>query len=398
MFPEIPPEVDVAIVGLGPAGSSAALACAKAGLKVLALDRRQEIGSPVQCGEGLSKKALERMGIELDRKWVNQEIKGARVYAPNGKSLVVDYKGPEGWIIERKVFDKALARLASSAGALVLAKTPCLGILKENGKVSGIRIKSHGEEYPVKARIVIAADGVESKIAREAGINTGLRLMDVCSCAQFEMSGIDIDSSRIEFYFGREVASGGYAWIFPKGEGHANVGLGIRIPFARDSAINYLKKFVSNHPGLMKGSILEVKSGAVPVGGFLDKMVLDNFMVVGDAAHHVNPVHGGGISEAFVGGRIAGEIAAKAIKSGDTSAKILSEYERIWEEKRGRKLKKLIKLREVMESLTDEDMNWLADYLKGGDLVELAAGSGMKRLAKILMKKPRLLRFAGKLI
>lgn len=398
MFPEIPKEVDIAVVGLGPAGSSAALVCAKAGLNVLALDRGQEIGSPVQCGEGLSRSALERMGIGLDRKWVNQEISGARVYAPNGKSIVVNYDGPEGWIIERKVFDKALAKEASSAGAMVLAKTPVLGILKEKGRVSGIRIRSYGREYDVKAGIVIAADGVESKIAREAGINTGLKPIDVCSCAQFEMSGIKIDSSRIEFYFGREKAPCGYAWIFPKGKDTANVGLGIRIPFAKDSAINYLKKFVESHPGLRKGSIIEVKSGAVPVGGFLEKMVLDNFMVVGDAAHHVNPVHGGGISEAFVGGRIAGEIAAKAIKRGDTSAKALSEYERIWWETRGNKLKRILKVREVIESLTDEDMNWLADYLKGEDLVDIADGSGIKRLAKILMKKPRLLKFARKLL
>lgn len=398
MFPEIPQEVDIAVVGLGPAGSSAALTCARAGLRVLAVDRRQEIGSPVQCGEGLSRKALERMGIVLNRKWVNQEIMGARIYAPNGKSIVADYGGPEGWIIERKLFDKALAREASSAGALVLAKTPCLGLLKENERVSGIVIKSHGKEFSVKARIVIAADGVESKIAREAGINTILKLMDVCSCAQFEMSGIEIDPGRIEFYFGREVAPGGYAWCFPKGEGHANVGLGIRIPLARDSALNYLKRFAKNHPGLRKGSVLEVNSGAVPVGGFLDRMVLDNFMAVGDAAHHVNPVHGGGISEAFVGGRIGGEIAVKAIKAGDTSAKALSEYEKIWEEKRGRRLKKLLKLREVMESLSDQDLNWLAGYLQGEDLVELAKGSGFRKLARVLMKKPRLLKFARKLL
>lgn len=397
-FPEIPPEVDIAVIGLGPAGSSVALACAKAGLRVLALDRRQEIGSPVQCGEGLSRSSLERMGIDVDMRWVNQEIMGARVYAPNEKSIVIDYEGPEGWVIERKIFDKMLAKMASTAGATVIAKTNVLCLLKENGKVSGIRLRHHDNEYDVKARIVIAADGVESKLAREAGINTTLKLIDVCTCAQFEMSGIKIDSKRIEFFFGNEIAPGGYAWIFPKGKDHANVGIGIRFPFAKDSALNCLKSFIRSRPGLRKGSIVETNCGAVPVGGFLDRMVADNFMVVGDAARHVNPIHGGGISEAFVGGRIAGEVAASAIKSNDTSEKVLKEYERLWWGERGNKLKKILKLREVIESMTDEDLNWLAEYLQGEDLVDLAKGSGLKRLAKILMKKPRLLKFARKLL
>jgi digeranylgeranylglycerophospholipid reductase len=388
---------DIVVVGAGPAGSSAAMAAAKAGLKVLMVEKRAEIGSPKRCGEGLSKSALERMGLEMDNSWACRTILGASVYAPNGKKITVDYKGPEGWVIERKMFDKWLAKKAVQAGAKVLAKTDAVSLIKSGGRVSGVTLESHGKRWDVTARIVIAADGVESKLAREAGIDTTLRLVDVASGVQFEMAGVDIDPDRIELYFGTQVAPAGYAWIFPKGKNEANVGIGVRKPWAKKTALEYLNDFVESHPGLKKGSIVEVNGGGVPVGALMENMVTDNFMIAGDAAHQANPIHGGGIAESFVAGRMAVQVASQAIKKGDCSKKALSEYNRLWWKERGEKLQKLVRLREVTESLTDEELNWLAEYLTGEDLIEFARSSGLKKLAFLLMKKPRLIKLAKKL-
>ena len=389
---------DIVVIGAGPAGSSAAMAAAKAGLKVLMVEKRAEIGSPKRCGEGLSKSALERMGLEKDDSWVRRTVLGASAYAPNGKKITVDYKGPEGWVIERKVFDKWLAKKAVQAGAKVLAKTDAVSLIKKDGKVSGVTLHSNGKKWDITTRIVIAADGVESKIAREAGIDTTLRLVDVASGVQFEMAGVDIDPDRIELYFGNQVAPAGYAWVFPKGEHAANVGIGVRKPWAKKTALEYLNGFVESHPGLKKGSILEINGGGVPVGGLMQDMVTDNFMIVGDAAHQVNPIHGGGIGESFVAGRIAAQVAVQAIQKGDCSKKALSEYNRLWWKERGEKLQKLVRLREVTESLKDEELNWLAEYLQGEDLIELARSSGFKKLAFLLMKKPGLIKLARKLL
>ena len=114
---------DIIAVGGGPAGSSASMTAARAGLKVLMVEKRAEIGSPKRCGEGLSKSALERMGLEVEGIWVCRTILGASAYAPNGKKITVNYQGPEGYVIERKMFDKWLAKKAVEAGAKVLAKT-----------------------------------------------------------------------------------------------------------------------------------------------------------------------------------------------------------------------------------------------------------------------------------
>ncbi|MEM5798245.1 MAG: NAD(P)/FAD-dependent oxidoreductase [Candidatus Aenigmatarchaeota archaeon] len=386
-------DVDVLVVGVGPAGASAAKTLAQAGIDVLAIEKRQEIGSPKRCGEGLSRSALQRMGIELDKRWVCQEIERAAVFAPNGRKVIATFSGAEGWVIERKLFDKELAKQAASAGAKIWTKTELLGLKKEKNIW-----KAETNRGEIEAKMIIAADGVESTVARLAGIDTTLALDDIASCAQYEMSGIDIDPKQIELYFGNNIAPGGYVWIFPKGKNSANVGIGVRRPYAKKTALEYLDKFIADRPGLANGSKIEMNSGGVPVGGLMHDMTGDGILIAGDAAHQVNPIHGGGISEGYVGGRIAGQVAAKAIKAGDWSKKALSEYNRLWWSERGHKLEKILKLRKVVEQLSDDDLNWLAGQLSGSDLVEFARASKFKLLASLLIKRPRLALLARKLI
>lgn len=397
MLDSLKKEYDVLVVGAGPAGSSVARFCAKSGLSVLVVEKRQEIGSPKRCGEGLSKSAVERMGIDVKESWKMNTIRGARAFSPDGNYVEVDFKGPEGWVIERKVFDKYLATLAAGEGAKIVTKTEAICFRRKGGRAE-VKIKSRGETFEIDTDVVVACDGVESRMARMAGINTLLSLDNVCSCVQYEMSGVDIDPDMLELYFGKDVAPGGYVWIFPKGKGIANVGIGVRKPFARTTALEYLDRFVKKNEKVRSGSVMEVNGGGVPVGGFLEKMSGDNVLVVGDSAHQVNPIHGGGISEAYVAGRIAAEVIIKAKERSDFSARVLSEYDKTWEKERGKKLKKILKLRKVVEELPDGELDWLAGYLKGEQLVDLARASGFRKLGFVLMKKPKLVGIARKLL
>ena len=390
-------EYDIAIVGAGPAGTTAARVAAEKGLDTILFEKRNEIGAPKRCGEGLSKHAMDAAGLKPSPEWALQEIDGMFVFAPSEDRVEVRYKGTAGHTIERKMFDKYLAIKAAEAGAKILAGSRVFDVLTYDGKVSGVNIASQGESKSVKAKIVIAADGVESLLARKVGINTTLNLDDICAGAQFEMSGIDLKDPRmLEVYMGNNVAPGGYVWVFPKGEKRANVGIGVRNGEKR--AIGYLNSFVSSHPNLSKGSIIEVNCGGVPVGAPLEELTLDNFMVIGDAARQVNPVHGGGIGEAMVAGRMAAETAANAIKIGDTSNDELKKYQDAWFEEQGKKLLKLLKLRKVFDALKDDELNYLAEALSGDDMLNLTGAKGFKKLGEIFAKNPRMIRLVPKLL
>lgn len=391
-------EYDLVIVGAGPAGSTLARVAAKHGVKTLLIEKRDEIGVPKRCGEGLSLNALKSVGLEPSKEWVRQKIRGVFVYSPSGKRVEAKYKKEVGFVIERKVFDKWLAFLAAENGAKVLAGTRAISLFKEGAKISGIYAKNFDGTFKVKSNVVVAADGVESKVARWAGINSALKLVDVCSSVQFEMSNINLENPKtLEIYLGDKIAPSGYVWVFPKGKDRANVGIGIRANQER-KALDYLNSFIEKHPNLKEGSIVEVNGGGVPVGNPLKELVKDNFMIIGDAAHQVNAIHGGGIGEAMKAATLAAETVIKAVDQNEYSEDILKEYEKKWFETEGKRLKKLVKLREIIENLSDSELDLLADELSGEDIISLTKGRGYSLLTKIFAKNPRMIRFMPKVL
>jgi digeranylgeranylglycerophospholipid reductase len=383
---------DVVVVGAGPAGSMAARAVARAGAKVLLLDKRRELGVPVQCGEALGEAPLRDLGVKLDPRWIAGEVNAVRLISPSGLEVSIAEKkvargSKVGFILDRKVFDKHLAMLAAKDGADVRVGTLVDGLLMDGKKITGVKASSFGGRMEVEAEVVIAADGVISRVARWAGVNTALKLADIESGAQFQMVGIDIKSPEVmEYYFGSRVAPGGYAWIFPKGRDMANVGIGILGSRMQRPAIDYLKDFVDSMPGLKKGRVIEINCGGVPVGGPLPKTVKDNLLIVGDAARQVNPLTGGGIDSAMRAGDIAGEVAAKAAASGDVSEKKLEEYEKRWRELLEKKLQRYLKAKEVLLGMSDEELDKLAIALRGVEFEKISLTDMLKVFMKVSPK------------
>lgn len=351
---------DVIVVGGGPGGSWAAKHAADHGMSVLMLEKDREIGVPVRCAEGVSDSGL-KLVVDVKKEWIAQVIKGGCLIAPNGKEVLA-YQDEVGYVLHRKLFDYDLAKMAGEAGAEVVTKAYVTGLLQEAGVVSGVVVQHLGNTYEIHASIVIGADGVESRVGRWAGLATSIPPVDMACCVQMTLGNIDIDHELVYFYFGKEIAPGGYCWVFPKGPGVANVGLGVSgKPKSKDTALNYLKRFVENK--FPDAAILTMVAGGVPNSPTLKKITADGFMLVGDAARQANPISGGGIVNAMIAGQIAGRVAAEAIKENNVSEKRLSVYAKEWDKAEGKVNARSYKIKQTVHKLTDEDLNKAADAL-----------------------------------
>lgn len=376
---------DVVVIGGRVSGSTAAYHAARLGLKVLVLERNPEIGTPVQCAGGVSDTFFKSTGLKPLPEFTCTRIRAAAVNGPLGASILTRNPIVRGYILERKSFDKYLALRAAEAGADVLTMSMAKDLIFREGSVGGVVFRCPDGVHEVECGMVIAADGVQSSIARKAGLETGFRPGEICSCVQYEAAGVDVDPETMEFYFGSRFAPSGYLWVFPKGEGRANVGLGVRRKNCSERGpLSYLNKFMEDR-GFKR---IEFNAGAVPVCGPIEKTFTDGLLVVGDAAGQVDPLTGGGIHVAAECAKIAGEVAAEAIESGRVDGKFLSRYEIRWRKKVGKNLERSLRFRKILDGLSDEELDSLLRSLEGKDLSSISKIS----LLRILKNYPSILR------
>lgn len=391
-------ETDVLVVGAGPAGSTAARYAALGGADVILMDKKSEIGSPKRCAEGVSKKGLSKVGVDLNPRWITKEIDGVRLVSPNGTDVWLtseEIELPEaGFILERKVFDKYMAMDAARAGAKIKIKTLATGLEKvDDGYI--VHTECMGEKEDIKAKIVIAADGPEGHVARWAGMKPTTKAKEMESGIQYEMVGVDFEREGvIEFYFG-SCAPGGYVWIFPKGDDIANVGLAVLAHKAEKTAIEYLDEFIANCPYTQNAQPVELNVGGDPVGGMPKKMYADNLLICGDAAGQVNPLTGGGIISGMTGGMYAGQVAAEAIEAGDCSKKFLKEYDSRARDDLKHEIDKYKKVQEYMLTLNDKELDEIAEAFQDVNFEKISTTELVKSLVKV---SPKALLKLGKLI
>jgi digeranylgeranylglycerophospholipid reductase len=394
---------DTVVVGSGPAGSVAARFAAEAGVKVLVIERRSEVGVPVLCGEGISRKIDDWDMLEGDR-WIAGKMDGARIYSPDKTcvTLAAEQAGNEtGYVVYRDIFDQELARRAIKAGAEYMMNTRAIGLLKKNGNITGIKAKRFDEILEIEADIIVGADGVDSKVGQWANINTRLDPKDLETCCQYTLSNIDVKDAYCEFYLGKEIAPGGYVWIFPKGPSIANIGIGILASLSESGmAKKLLDDFIQKDPRLKNGSPIRFLAGAVPVANPVET-VRDNLLLVGDAARHVDPITGGGLTHCLEGGKIAGEIIGKAVNKKDFTQGFLSEYEKRWKEAFGQKIKRNYIVKEILLDMNDKTFNKIAHSLQDIVFDEISTYSLIKAIVKkhptLMMKLAPLLKYRKKI-
>jgi len=365
----------------------AARAAAEQGADVILLEEHPQVGLPISCAEGLSLNGLKDAGVKPTSEVISQEITTVRVYAPNGRYLELTSSDWVGYTINRDVFDRILSEKAVDAGAKLMTSTKATGVLKQNGTVSGVSAMRGGEALKIEAKVVIGADGYASTVRRSAGL--GRWYPDFVTCAQYRLGNLSLDEPDVnEFRLGSKVAPGAYAWVFPKSGEVANVGLGVR-RIHTEPPIAYLKRFIDSDPRFRKAKVLMVNGGITPVSGVVDEVVGDGVMLVGDAAGQLIPCTGAGVHPGVVAGRMAGDVAARAVEEGDVTCSRLSEYERRFDAVWGKRIRDSGRVVKMLDRFSDEDLNTLAELLTNEDVLNLANGTNVAgTLTRLVRRAP----------
>ena len=350
-------DYDIVVVGSGPAGATTARVAAGRGLKVLLVDRRQELGAPIQCSGAVSAHALDDAGVPPDDEFISTPIYGFAIYDSTGQSTQIDYRSlkpqeyaqaPLGYVVDRRRFDRYLMMMAERAGVDVWLKTEGCAYKPQPDGAAEVYLKQFGRAVTVRARVLVGADGLQSHVGKWASLRTHIRLRELASCLQYVVDGVETNS-LLEIITGHEWAPGGYAWIFPKEGGYAEVGLGVIRTMTDRDARWHLDHFIHSSflaDRLRDCRVLEVQGGGVPLAAPLKTQYADNLILVGDAARHVNPITGAGIHTALRSGVIAGDFLGDFLPTGRRpSAPHLAEYQGRWLDALGKTMWRLYELK-----------------------------------------------------
>lgn len=352
--------MDVIVAGLGIAGVFALRSLSKS-LDVLGIDKREKLGYPVKCGEIVPTKKemrtllpnLEDYSIfDIPKRFESNRTKTISFCLPNGKSYDIEF---EFHVVRR---DEMIQTIANESGHKI-ERT----LIRDyrNGKI----VTDKGF---MEAKVIIAADGANSRIAKSLGIWN----YELSSAKQFVMKNVECDEETVYMFLGKEISPGAYGWIIPKGDGIANVGIGFRKEFSSTTIHKALENFVKNHPYssrfLRNAEILSKVGAVVPIDKPLKKAVYGNVIFAGDSASMIISHTGGGIPISMVAGDIAGRVVNQYFEGGE-----LEDYDVLWRKYLWKTLERAYMLRKIWDIFAKDEEKLLKamKFASAGDLAKV---------------------------
>lgn len=368
----------VVIAGAGPSGLRTASILAKRGWDVTVLEEHAQVGIPENCSGLFSVSGLRELAIDAEKCTVNH-IYGAEIFSPAGHKLTIERKDAVALVVKRAEFDRLLLDEAIKSGAKVELNSKLIDVRSRH---VFLQRGNHGELK--KAKVVVGADGVLSKVREIAGINVDKKYF--LQSYQERVHG-SFERRKVKLYLG-SFARGLFAWIIPESETIARVGIATLIGInAKEAFENFKRKF------MLEFETIESKSFMIPCGPPIEKPCRNNMLLVGDAAFHVKASTGGGV----IMGLHASERCAQAIEMHLKENANLAEYCKLLEPI-NKELWIHWKLRSYLNSLSDEKIDKLilkANKLNLGDF--LSEHGDMDWPSRFIGKMMRMPKFWGML-
>ena len=385
---------DVVVVGGGPAGSSAAHMAAKNGCTVALIEKEKEIAETVRTSGVTWISDIKKFGIPEE---CYNPIKKFSFCSPKNSVKISGEIAKAAVLDVRKTY-RFLANRAKTSGSELFTSTNVTEVLKDDtGKCTGVIAKSDGKQIQFNSKVVIDASGFVSVIAKELGYVTQWKKFG--AGAEFEVKTEKLEHDNWWLMVGQEYSPAGYAWIFPTSKDTARIGVGIGKPDSDVDPTVRLNELLEKKLGPIKdlGDIekIEFHYGLIPNDGVSRKTVYDNLILVGDSAGQANPLVLEGIRYAIRFGEVAGQVAADAIKNGDTTEMSLSPYEKEWKRAIESKINSAGKVQNRWVGLTDDEWDKelsIIEELTADEFLDfIRADFGVSKMVKLATHHPKMI-------
>jgi digeranylgeranylglycerophospholipid reductase len=354
---------DIAVVGGGPAGLSAAYSAAKEGAKVVLFEKDQSIAHCIRTSGVTWISEMERLGIPS--KFYNP-IQNYRFVSPSNDVLITGDVS-KSCVLDIRAMYQHLSILAVKEGAQLKVKSNVIDVIKDGHRVVGVRASTPEGMLTVRSTLVIDASGFSTSVGRKAGMASNWKRYGVG--AEYECYCDNIDSTTWVLMVGQKYSDAGYAWVFPLSPNRVRIGVGIGRPESNAEPLEKLHKIIEKRfkpldtIGQGKLQPLELHYGFIPNQGVRRNSIADGLIMVGDSAGQSNPLVLEGIRYAIEFGRLAGKVGADSL-SQNSDKESLVEYERSWKTKIESKIQSALKVQMRWLALTDEEWDKEIEILR----------------------------------
>ncbi len=343
---------DAIVIGGGPVGCYTACQLAEAGFHVALFEKNEEIGREVICTGIIGTQAFQE--FPLPRKAIIGEVKNITFFSPSFLALRYTSSQSIAYVVNRSIFDKAIAKLAREKGVEIQLGQWIRKIRIEQDEVE---VEIDGMDRK-RAKVAILATGVNYSLHSQVGLDAPP------SFVQGAQTEAQIESLKeIEIYLGSFITSGSFAWIVPLNGNKARIG-----NLTKREGRFYLRKFLEKLKGRLKEKQTQIRCKSIAYGA-AKKCVAHRILSVGEAAGQVKTTTGGGIFYGLIGSQIATQVLTRAFNKGDLTEGGLAEYDRIWKDKLGREINMGYRVRKMLEKMSDKNIDRIFKWLQRIDPV-----------------------------